>query len=160
MKITLILGAIIVGIFGCNQDKKNTGSSDNNHEAVIVNDTIPQIRSSVEKKAVANYSETVPDKLNDWKFTVDAFETAETFKYLLKIQYKELQVSDTLNIPNFGIYPTIALKKGPKDLSCIVGFQDKEKVFKEYKMVEVVSGQLKIRSLKSYRRGLYQAKKQ
>jgi hypothetical protein len=102
---------------------------------VIVNDTISETRNNAKSGAVASYSEPVKDKLNNWKFSVDAFETNQTFKYLLKIQYKELRVEDTLTVPNFGIQPTVALQKGPEDLSCIVGFKGKEDEFKEYKKV-------------------------
>ncbi|CAG5005062.1 hypothetical protein DYBT9275_03505 [Dyadobacter sp. CECT 9275] len=145
-------------IFACNQQKDTSGKDAASPE--IANDTIPEIRTHIKKEAVASYSEKVvdKDKLNNWKFSVDAYETPETFRYLLKIRYKELDVTDTLTIPNFGIYPVVELKKGRDDLSCIVGFQDKKKEFKDFKMVEVVDGQLKIRSLKSYRRALYRKK--
>jgi hypothetical protein len=125
---------------------------------VIVNDTISETRNNAKSGAVASYSEPVKDKLNNWKFSVDAFETNQTFKYLLKIQYKELRVEDTLTVPNFGIQPTVALQKGPEDLSCIVGFKGKEDEFKEYKKVFVENGQLRITTIKAYRRTLYRKK--
>tara|TARA_R110002124_G_scaffold198013_4_gene365044 strand:- start:1101 stop:1580 length:480 start_codon:yes stop_codon:yes gene_type:complete len=159
MKSQLWIVGILATLLACNQNSKQENNNGNNSETVIANDTIPETRSEVTKQAVASYSEKVPDPLNDWKFAVNAHETDQTFTYLLKIQYKALDVTDTLTIPNFGIYPTIELKKGPTDFSCIVGFLDKENTFKDYKIVEVVSGQLKIRTLKSYRRGLYQVKK-
>lgn len=123
---------------------------------VIVNDTISEIRKDVKTVSVATYSEPVADKdkLNNWKFSVDAFETAQTFKYLLKIQFKELRVEDTLTVPNFGIQPTVLLKKGPEDLSCIIGFSGKEGEFKDYKKVIVENGELKINTIKGYRRAL------
>jgi hypothetical protein len=125
---------------------------------VIVNDTISETRNNAKSGAVASYSEPVKDKLNNWKFSVDAFETNQTFKYLLKIQYKELRVEDTLTVPNFGIQPTVALQKGSEDLSCIVGFKGKEDEFKEYKKVFVENGQLRITTIKAYRRTLYRKK--
>lgn len=126
----------------------------------IVNDTIPETRSNVRSGPAASYSEPVTDKdkLNNWKFSIDAFETSQTFKYLLKIQYKELRVEDTLTVPSFGIQPTVELKKGSEDLSCIVGFKGKENEFKEYKKVFVENGQLRITTIKAYRRALQKKK--
>jgi hypothetical protein len=46
-----------------------------------------------------------------------------TLKYLLKISYKQLEVTDTLRVPNFGILPIVEIKKGDSIRpSCIVGF--------------------------------------
>ncbi|PWJ60663.1 hypothetical protein CLV98_101848 [Dyadobacter jejuensis] len=122
-----------------------------------INDTIPETRERVSQQAVASYSEPVkdPDGLNDWKFEIKAYETQATFEFLLKIQYMELAVTDSLFIPNFGIRPQVKMIKGPYPLSCVIGFLDKEGVFKEYKLVEVAKGQLKIRQIKSYRRAIF-----
>lgn len=126
----------------------------------IVNDTIPEMRQEANKSAVASYSEPVPDpdKLNNWKFSVDAFETPKTFQYLLKIRYKELKVEDTLRVPNFGIAPEVLLRKGPDPLSCVIGFKGKEKEFNEYKMVFIENQQLRIKAIKGYRRSLQRKK--
>ena len=144
---------ILLSLISC--DKKNTDENEKDG-MVIVNDTIPEKRADVKKEPAASYSEPVPDKdkLNDWKFSVDAFETSQTFKYLLKIRYKELEVEDTLTVPNFGIQPSVELKKGAEDLTCIVGFKGKENEFKEYKKVSVENGELKIKAIKGYRRAL------
>ena len=144
-------------MFACD---KQTNSDTKKDGMTIVNDTIPEKRSNVKSEAAASYSEPVADKdkLNNWKFSVDAFETAQTFKYLLKIQYKELRVEDTLTVPNFGIQPTVVLQKGSEDLSCIVGFKGKENEFKEYKKVFVENGQLRITTIKAYRRALQKKK--
>jgi hypothetical protein len=152
--ITLLL---LASMFSCNQQKESEATKGGME---ITNDTIPETRNNVKASPVASYSEPVEDKdkLNDWKFSVDAFETPMTFKYLLKIRYKELRVEDTLTIPNFGIYPTIVLNKGPEDLSCIVGFKDKEDAFKDFKKVYIEKGELKITTLKTYRRTLNKKK--
>ncbi len=146
---------IVVCLFliACDQQ---SGSEKGKTGMAIVNDTIPPMRSDVKTGAVANYSEPVPDKdkLNNWKFSVDAFETNQTFKYLLKIQYKELRVEDTLTVPNFGIEPKVLLNKGSENLTCIIGFAGKEGEFKEYKKVHVEDGELKITNIKGYRRTL------
>ena len=156
-RIVLVVASL--AIFSC--VKKEKSADEQEQLPTVVNDTIPEIRDVVNKKAVATYEEKFQDKdkLNNWKFAVEAFETKNTFQYVLDIQYIELRVSDTLTIPNFGIQPVIELRKGENDLSCIVGFQDKKKAFNKYKMVEVVDGKLKIRTLQQYRRGIYQKKK-
>jgi hypothetical protein len=152
-------GVLLICLFAiaCNTenktDKKKSGIE-------IVNDTIPATRTTVNPEAVASYSESVADKdkLNNWQFSVDAFETGKTFQYLLKIKYKELQVKDTLTVPDFGIMPTVELQKGSEDLSCIVGFKGKENEFKEYKKVFIDNGQLRITTIKAYRRTLNRKK--
>lgn len=133
---------LVFAMFSCN---KQTGED----ESALISNT----REKVKTEAAASYTEPVADKdkLNNWKFAVEAFETPMTFKYLLKIQYKELLVEDTLMIPDLGIQPVVELKKGAEDLSCIIGFKGKENEFKEYKKVMVQDGELKITSLKSYR---------
>lgn len=126
----------------------------------ILNDTIPTVRKVVSNAAVASYSEVVKDKdnLNDWKFAVDVFETEETFKYKVKIKYKELDADDHLTVPNFGIQPTVKIEKGEEELSCIIGFLDKDGGFKEFKRVEVIGDQLKIKQTKGYGRSVVRTK--
>lgn len=148
---------LFAALFSCN---KQTESHTDQNGNTVVNDTIPETRKQVNPNPAASYSEPVADKdkLNNWKFSVDAFETPMTFKYLLKIQYKELRVTDTLTVPNFGIQPKVELKKGPEDLSCIVGFKGKENELKEYKKVMIEEGELKITTIKGYRRTLVRKK--
>ncbi|WP_025764845.1 hypothetical protein [Dyadobacter tibetensis] len=145
---------LLLWLAACNNQQKE---EQNTQLPEIVNDTIPEVREKVSEKAVATFEEKVkdPEGLNNWKFKVQAFETPATFTYLLNIQYMELRVTDTLTIPNFGIRPSVALHPGPSKLSCIVGFLDKDSLFKDYKQIEIVKGQLKIRQLKGYRRALY-----
>jgi hypothetical protein len=54
--------------------------------------------------------------------------------------------------------PTIELQKGSEDLSCIVGFKGKENEFKEYKKVFIDNGELRITTIKAYRRTLQRKK--
>jgi hypothetical protein len=141
---------------GQNENKDTTGADST---IVITNDTIPEVRPSVKTAAVASYSEKVKDELNDWKFAVSAFETKRTFHFILRMQYKELRVSDSLHIPNFGIQPVIEIKKGPEPLSCIIGFLDKKGQFKDYKKVAIKNEQLKFTTLNSYYVGSYRTPK-
>jgi hypothetical protein len=68
-------------------------------------------------------------------------------------------VEDTLKIPNFGIMPKVEIQKGEKEQSCIIGFLDKNGVFKEYKLVRIKNEQLKISTLKYYAKTKYKVKK-
>ena len=102
----LLAALIISSIFSCN----NAGNENvkigviNDSPAVVTNDaTIATERAVISKKPIASFYKKVPDELNDWHFTVEVYETKETFHYLMKMQYKELLAGDTLKIPNFGI---------------------------------------------------------
>ena len=151
-KIALLL---CLSTLACNQQNTtdNQGSSETVNY-VVTNDTIPKIRKSVQKAPVSHFTQPVPDSLNDWQFSISVFETPQTFRYVLKMKYKEFQTTDTISIPDFGINPTVEVRKGDKDFEAIVGFLDKERVFKPYKKVEAAGNQLKIKTIQQYRRGV------
>lgn len=146
---------LLLTLFACNQNTKNKDGQ----ESGIVNDTIPAERKVVENSPVASFSEKVKDPLNDWRFSVDVYETKSTFDFLVKIKYKELDAEDNVKIPNFGIMPKVEVRKGKEELSCIIGFLDKTGEFKEYKLVQVKNQELKISTIKHYARTLYKVKK-
>lgn len=117
------------------------------------NQSTPEVslkRTSVSKTPVKEYSEKVPDSLNDWYYKVQVFETDSTFNYLVKMQYKEVTGEQLIRIPNLGYEPKPELKKGFYDKTVMVGFLDDKGKFMDYKMVYVVDGQLGIRSVKRY----------
>jgi hypothetical protein len=145
MKKYCYLFAVLV-LFACN---KKSGSDEKNGNS---SEEISEARKIVKPEAVAIYSEKVKDKdgLNDWKFAVEVFETDQTFKYKIKVKYKELDATDDLLIPNLGVEPKVELKKGEEHMSCIIGFLGKDNTFKEFKRVEVIGDELKIRQTKSY----------
>ena len=146
----------LLTLFACNQNSKNGKDAQGNE---IANDTIALERQTVESSPVASYTEKVKDPLNDWRFSVDVYETKSTFDFLVKIKYKELDAEDNIKIPNFGITPKVEVRKGKEEQSCIVGFLDKDGVFKEYKLVQVKNQELKISTIKHYARTLYKVKK-
>ena len=123
---------------------------------VIKAATISPIREKVAKKPAAEYIEKVPDTLNDWKFSAALYETKRTFVYDLHVQYKELRITDSIKVPDFGMLPKVAIQKGKEPLSCILGFEDKKGVFKPYRKVQVKGDQLKINTLNTYYVGAYQ----
>ena len=99
------------------------------------NDTIPEVRKVVNNKPIASYLVPVNDPVLKQKFGVEIYETSLTFQYLLRMQYEGMRVTDTLKIPNFGTWPAVKINPGKDKLSCIIGFLDKKKDFKEYKML-------------------------
>ena len=116
-----------------------------------ITDNIPFERETVSLQPVKTYLETIKTFARDDEFQVRLYETKHTFKYLLKISYKQLEVTDTLRVPNFGIEPIVEIKKGDSvHPSCIVGFSDKEKKFRESKLIYFKGDKLRVRVLKYY----------
>lgn len=152
---------LLLALLCCKKPKNNdeTSAANNGEPAKAINDTIPLTREKVEKGPIASYSDKVKDPLNDWRFAVDIYETPQTFKFLMKIEYMVQEAEDTLTIPNFGIMPKVEVRKGPDENSCIVGFLDKQGEFKEYKLIALKEKQLKISTLKYYARARYKVSK-
>ncbi|HEX8459892.1 MAG TPA: hypothetical protein VF623_00615 [Segetibacter sp.] len=121
----------------------------------VTNDTIPEIRRNINKNAVDSYLVKSQDKYLDYKFGVKVFETPKTFQYLLEMNYDGMKVKDTLKLPNFGTWPVVVVKPTKEKLTCIIGFLDKEKNFKEYKMLTAVGDKLKLKVLNRYYVGSY-----
>ncbi len=110
-------------------------------------------RSNPHPTPVATYSEDINSetgRLNHWKFMVALYETNKTFMYRVQVQYAELNITDSLQLPNVGIMPKPVLQKGTEDYSCIIGFMDNKDVFRDYKLVSVTDGNLRIHTLKYY----------
>jgi hypothetical protein len=138
-----------------NSERQNNGS----HKTIkATNDTIPEVRKDVSDKPVASYMIPIGNPKLEYKFGVTIYETPQTFKYLMRMQYEGMVVTDTLKVPNFGIWPTVDVKPGKEKLSCIIGFLDKDKKFKEYKMLTIEENDLKLTVLKRYGVGVYSKK--
>ncbi|WP_342083042.1 hypothetical protein [Dyadobacter sp. OTU695] len=152
---------LLLALLCCKKPKNSdeTASANDGEPTKAINDTIPLTRENVENSPVASYSEKVKDPLNDWRLAVDIYETKQTFKFLMKIEYMVQEAEDTLTIPNFGIMPKVEIRKGPEKQSCIVGFLDKQGEFKEYKLIALKEKQLKISTLKYYGRARYRVSK-
>jgi len=153
LKYSFVALAFVLTAFACNNLHED--SNVNESTTYVTNDTIPELRSKVNPNPVAEYVKPLKDDLNNWKFDVSAYETKQRFKYLLRMKYEELDESDTLNIPNFGIQPKVEIHKGKDDYSCIVGFLDKKGEFKEYKQVAIKDNEMKLTTLKRYFVGVY-----
>jgi len=152
---------LLLALLCCNKSKNNNEAATTNSGEPVkaINDTIPLTREKVENSPIASYSEKVKDDLNDWRLAVDIYETNQTFKFLMKIEYMVQEAEDTLTIPNFGIMPKVEIRKGPQKESCIIGFLDKQGEFKEYKLIALKDKQLKISTLKYYGRARYKVSK-
>ena len=147
---------LLIVLAACKQPDKNTENISPDDTAIVVAaDAISETRTSVKSGPVASYSEAINDELNDWKFAVSIFETKRTFHYSIRIQAKEVRVSDSINIPNFGIEPKVEVRKGKEPLTCIIGFLDKKNEFKEYRLVSFKNDQLHFKTLNNYRVAAY-----
>jgi len=117
---------------------------------VYVTNKILETRSDINPKPVKTYSETVKSFETTDQFKVSLFETKETFNYLIKINYKNLEAEDTLRVPNFGEVPSVEIIKGDKRPSCIVGFLDNNKQFRESKLIFFEDNKIEVHVLKHY----------
>lgn len=115
--------------------------------------TIAEVRENPSKKPVASYAVPIDDGMgnaNNWKFAVNIYETVKTFEYKVNIQYKEIRATEKITIPNFGTMPSVSIKPGKSSLDCIIGFNDKQGLFKDYIQVSVKNEQLKFKKINSY----------
>ena len=150
MKNILVLSAFAF-LISCSENpdgttKEKTGQQNIEPAKAVV----PTTRDSVRKNAVASFSERTDNPLNEWYFKVELFETPQTFKYLVKLQFEEIQGEDTLVLPNLGIMPEPLIQKGPDKYSCILAFKDQDGEVRDYKKVYVKNNSLKITALKHY----------
>jgi hypothetical protein len=143
---------ILLALVSCGQKDHSQAAGE------LPTDSIPKTRTNVKTQAVASYSQKTNDKLNDWRFAVDLYETPATFKFLMKIEYETLNESDTITIPDFGIEPVVEIQKGEGDYSCIIGFKGKKGEFLRYKEVSVKNKQLKIATIQHYRTAKFRKK--
>ena len=128
-----------------------TTRSDSGAASALAATPVDENRSAIKRQPAAEFKEKTDNPLNDWYFSVRLFETAKTFKYLVKMQFEELRGEDTLVLPNFGVEPRPVIKKGTEPYSCIIGFLDKDDQFREYKKVYVKEGRtLRLTTLYHY----------
>jgi hypothetical protein len=139
--------SLIMLFLSCNTNTNNKSPEDS---VVYTTDKVSETRSNVNPKPVKTYSETVKSFETTDEFRVSLLETKETFKYVIKISYKNLDAEDTLNVPNFGKIPSVEIIKGDKRPSCIVGFLDNNKQFRESKLIFFEDNKIEVHVLKHY----------
>ena len=144
----ICIASLIMLFLSCNT---NTANNKNPEDSVVyTTDKISKTRSNINPKPVKTYSETVKSFETTDEFKVSLFETKETFNYLIKINYKNLEAEDTLRVPNFGEVPSVEIIKGDKRPSCIVGFLDNNKQFRESKLIFFEDNKIEVHVLKHY----------
>ena len=150
---TLFLG--IAGLPACHSTTAPTAVNDTplaQRRSLPMFRRQPEMRDHVKKEAVAEYKIKTDNKLNDLYFTVKLYETPVTMKYVAKVDFEGLGGEDTIRLPDVGIPPHPVLQKGPERYSCIIGFDDNNRSFRELKKAYVTDkgSELKITSLKHY----------
>lgn len=156
MKYSVFILSLLIA--ACNQATNKASDKVVDTTVTVSYDTIPETRSSINAKPVASFTEPIKDELNDWKFGVDIYETKRTFHYTLHIQAKEARVTDSINLPNFGIWPKPAIEKGKEPLTCVIGFLDAKQQFKPYKKVSFANDRLRISTIAGYYVAAYKTK--
>lgn len=143
---------LILIVIACNSktetEKKET-------DVVIPAETISEQRTTVRKEAVVTHEQKVADELNDWKFAVRLYETERRFHFTVRMQYKELRITDSINIPNLGKEPILKIKKDSIPYSCTIGFLDNKGNFKPYYRANVIKEQLRFKKIAAYGVGVY-----
>jgi len=147
-----IFAFIVLIAFGCNNHQTDKVID---AKVIVLTDTIPTLRTTVKQEPVASHVQKVPDELNDWQFAVKVYETKRRFHYVVRMQYKELRVTDSLNIPNVGIEPTVLIQKDSDPFSCTLGFSDKKGQFKPLSRASIKGDRLRFKTVASYAVGVF-----
>lgn len=112
--------------------------------------TITKERETINPAPVKTYQEIVKSEETTDTFNVALYETKYTFKYLIKVNYKGIESTDSLRIPNLGYEPAPEIKQGEIRPSCTIGFLDDKKQFMEGNEVVFSDNKLRLHTLKSY----------
>ena len=108
----------------------------------------PEFRTEVKRDAVAQFSE--PTGLPEGDFSVKLYQTGKTVAFRVEMEYAGLPGTDTIKLPDLGTEPHPVLKKGAENFSCIIGFLDNDKQFRELKLVRAKKNVLKITTLRHW----------
>jgi hypothetical protein len=108
----------------------------------------PEFRDWVNKEPVAEYREKTGHILGD--FVVRLYQTSKTMFYRADVEFEGLPGADTVKLPDLGTAPHPVLQKGTDKYSCIIGFLDNDKQFRELKLVQGKGDQLKIATLRHW----------
>jgi hypothetical protein len=151
-KIIGIHSLLILFVIACNSNQQNEKKET---AVVIPAEAISEQRSTVRKEAVVAHEQKVADELNDWKFAVRLYETERRFHFTVRMQYKELRITDSINIPNLGKEPILKIEKDSTPYSCTIGFLDNKGTFKPYYRANVIKEQLRFKKIAGYGVGVY-----
>ena len=148
--IKILALPVLLFFISCSQNDSSSTATSGGNKTETSRPVVSETRDSVKKAAVASYSVRTDNPLNEWYFKVQLFETSQTFKYLIKLQFEEIQGEDTLTLPNLGTMPEPVIQPGPDKYSCILAFKDQDGQTRDYKKVYVKNNSLKITALKHY----------
>jgi hypothetical protein len=127
---------------------KDTILVDVSHPALPPPSHNPEYRAQVKKDPVAEYTEKTGNPAGD--FVVKLYQTSKTTAFRVDIEYEGLPGDDTVKLPDLGTEPHPVLQKGEDKYSCIIGFLDNDKQFRELKLVHAKGDQLKIATLRHW----------
>jgi hypothetical protein len=149
----VLLAALI--FFGCHSSSadertpgKDTFLVDLSHPDLPPPKRNPEMRVQVKKEPVAEYRENTGRPEGD--FIVRLYQTPKTMAFRVDMEYEGLQGDDTIRFPDLGTEPHPVLQKGGEKFSCVIGFQDNDKQFREMKLVHAKGNQLKISTLRHW----------
>ncbi|HEV3413607.1 MAG TPA: hypothetical protein VG101_14100 [Puia sp.] len=108
----------------------------------------PEFRAHLKKDAVAEFRE--PTGLPEGDFVVKLYQTSKTMAFRVEMEYGGLPGTDTVKLPDLGTEPHPVLQGGGANYSCIIGFLDNDKQFRELKLVRAKGDQLKVTSLRHW----------
>lgn len=108
----------------------------------------PEFRSQISKKPVAEFRE--PTGRLEGDFHVELYQTAKTMAYRVEMEFEGLPGTDTVKLPDLGTEPHPILKNGSDNFSCIIGFLDNDKQFRELKLVHAKGNVLKVSTLRHW----------
>src|SRR4028119_1219133 len=112
---------ILACLYACGNNQPAVTRPGKDSVTFQTNDTIPEIRKTVSRKPVAVYVVPVNDPKLERTFGVRIYETPFTFKFHMRMHYEAMEVSDTLELPNFGVWPVVKIQPGKDKRSCIIG---------------------------------------
>jgi hypothetical protein len=108
----------------------------------------PEFRTQVKKEPVAEYQEKRGRVEGD--FDVKLYQTSKTMAFRVDVDYEGMPGSDTIKLPDLGTEPQPVLQKGTAKHSCVIGFLDNDKNFREFKLVHAKGDELKITTLRHW----------
>ncbi len=111
--------------------------------------TIPEFRTQVKKEPVAEYREKTGRQV-EGDFDVKLYQTSKTMAFRVDIEYEGMPGSDTIKLPDLGTEPQPVLQKGADKHSCVIGFLDNDRNFREFKLVHAKGDELKITTLRHW----------
>lgn len=146
---------VCIWLAACNSQPQPESKPAADTTSIVSNDTIPEKRLTVSRKPVDSYYTLVGDPKLERRFGLSIYETPFTFRYLIRFEYEAIRSTDTLSVPNFGVWPVVQIRPGKDKLTRIIGFLDTKKQFRECKMLSAQGDRMKLTVLKQYGVGRY-----